>query len=318
MKLDVLLKGLTHAQPAVRLDVVRVLGMLDEVRALPALRERHQVETDPDVKRAIAWAGKRLYRAQQAGYSTVDEVFRYFRVDQAIETTPDVSEQDVMQKLQDRFDSDLRDMQQRAARRKAGWALAAGLGGAAAGLNPMRMAFDALQSGSDAASSNLGGPDQTVERTPAMAPTDADITVWLKRLESASEAAERVQAILELKLLNNPRALPYLARVFLNDESPEVRQAAQQQGKILYWGAVYWDMERSGELAQEMQRRAAALGKTLKFDRHEPGAPEAEPSSQAGPQRDARQQEPDQQPIDVAEILRKAEEGRRKRKRDQR
>lgn len=309
MTFDVLLSGLTHAQPTARLDAARVLGMLDEVRALPALRERYPEETDPQVKQALAWAGKRLHQAQQAGYSTLDEICRYFRVDQAIETLPDADEQDVLQALQDQFDRDLRDMQRRAARRKAGWALAAGLGGAAAGLSPMRMTFDALQPGSDAASSNLGGPDQTVKRIPATAPTDADITVWLKRLGQARDPADRIQAILELKQLNNPRALPFLARTFLTDDSPDVRQAAQQQGKILYWSAVYWDMERSGELAQEMQRRAAALGKTLKPDRHDVTGDAAAPS-QAAPGQTA---EPDQ--ADIAEILRKAEEGRRKRKR---
>lgn len=48
--LEVLLKGLDHADAAVRLDVARVLGMLDETRALEPLRRRYEIEPDANVR----------------------------------------------------------------------------------------------------------------------------------------------------------------------------------------------------------------------------------------------------------------------------
>jgi len=64
MRLEALLSGLENPQPTVRLDVVRVLGMLDETRSLDTLRARYQNEPDPVVRNAISWAGKRLFQAQ--------------------------------------------------------------------------------------------------------------------------------------------------------------------------------------------------------------------------------------------------------------
>ncbi len=83
MRLSVLLGGLHHSNPATRLDVVRVLAMLDETRALEPLRERYNLETDESIREAITWAGKRLFLADQAGYSTIDELFKYFNLDGA-------------------------------------------------------------------------------------------------------------------------------------------------------------------------------------------------------------------------------------------
>lgn len=306
MKLDDLLGGLISSHTETRLDVVRVLGMLDETQALPRLREQYAVEHDAHVREAIAWAGKRLYQAQQAGYSTLDEIFRYFRIDAEIETSSDETEDELLRQMQDRFDSDLRDMQRRAVRRKIGTALAAGLAGSAAGIGPLGTALHAMMPGADAAGGNLGGPNLSVKRTPATAPTDAPIDVWLKRLQSAPTPEQREQAVIELQQLNNPRALPALARVFVTDESPKVRQAAQQHGKILYWRAVYWAMTQDGSLAREMQRRAEALGKTL------PRTVKDAPATS-----DAQAPSPNDQQVDVGDILRKAEEARKKRKRDQ-
>lgn len=324
MKLEVLLGGLNNPQPAVRLDVVRVLGMLDETRALPHLRARYQQEDDPQVRNAITWAGKRLYQAQQAGYATLDELFRYFRIDREIETAPDMKEEEVLRRMQDQFDTDLRDMQTRAHRKKLGMALAAGLGGAAAGLGAAGMALDAMKPGAGNAASNLGGPDRVVKRTPATAPANANIDVWLKRMQTAAKPEQREAAIIELQQLNNPRALPFMAVVFLNDESPKVRQAAQRYGKILYWSAIYWAMEQDGTLRAEMERRASALGKTLKMRGAdappapaEPGATDAAVGPGQTPQRPITPPQSSEEQVDIAEILRKAEEGRKRRKRDE-
>jgi hypothetical protein len=125
----------------------------------------------------------------------------------------------------------------------------------------------------------------------------------------------REQAALELAQLNNLKALPFLAAAFVGDSSPKVRQAAQRHGKVLYWSTVYWEMEQDGSLAQEMTRRAAEIGKTVAA----PGAAASDTAPTPGPTAAAAPPQPspgtEPPPVDVAEILRKAKEGRDARKR---
>jgi len=317
MRLEALLDGLENPQAAVRLDVARVLGMLDETRALDKLRERYPVEPDPAVKEAIAWAGRRLYQAQQAGYSTVDEMFRFFGVDREIEHMPDATEAEMMKKLQDHLDRDLLAMRQRAATRKAGMAAAAALGGMLMGGTSMGMVAlsGAMQPGAETASSSMEArPQIGTRRAPATAPSTAPIDVWVKRLRDAPTPELREQAALELAQLNNPKALPYLAAAFVGDSSPKVQQAAQRHGKVLYWNMVYWEMEQDGSLAEEMARRAAAMGKSIKTPGTTGGgAPLTAGAAPTASPKSAPSAEPP--PVDVAEILRKAKEGREARKR---
>ncbi|NDJ77670.1 MAG: HEAT repeat domain-containing protein [Chloroflexi bacterium] len=326
MKLEVLLGGLNNAEPAVRLDVVRVLGMLDETRALEALRERYQKETDPNVRNAIAWAGKRLFEARQAGYSTIDEIFRHFNVDKEIEHVPNPDEIELMRKMQDSLDADLLRMKSRATKRQAGLAVAAGMAGGMIGGSTMALSAmsGALAAGADVASSAVGAhrPQIGTTRAPATIPSNSDISIWLKRLRTGKTAQQREQAAIELGQLNNPAALPHLAAVFVGDSSPQVRQVAQRFGKQLYWGAIYWDMEQSGELQKEMERRAAALGKQLSSQPQAGPAAGAAPTAQPGSAgADASAGTSDQAesgPSDVSDILRKAEAARKRRKRGSR
>lgn len=317
MKLEVLLGGLNNPNAAVRLDVVRVLGMLDETRALDAVRQRYQVETDDTVKGALSWAGKRLFEAQQGGYSTLEELIRHFGIDREIENMPDPSEAEMMRKLQDSFDADLLKMQQRAARRRAGTVLAAGLGGAMLGGATMGFttAASALSAGAEAASSGMGGrPQIGTQRTPATAPSNADISIWLRRLREERTPDMRQKAAIELGQLNNPAALPHLAAAFVGDSSPIVREAAQRFGKILYWRAIYWDMEQSGEIEQEIERRARAIGKLGGAPTAGAAAsPEAGSTAGGGGGSAAGRNEPSQD--EIRDILRKADQARKKRNR---
>jgi hypothetical protein len=316
MKFDVLLAGLDNPQPAVRLDVVRVLGMVDEVRALDALRARYAQETDPSVREAIGWAGKRLYQAQQAGYSTIAEIFRHFGVDREIESLPtDETEAELLRRMQSGFDRDLQQMQGRMMTRKAGMAAAAAIGGMAVGgtmLGGMMLA-GAMAPGAEVASSSLGERSMNgTRRAPVTAPSNTPIDVWVRRLRESPKAEQREQAAIELAQMNNPKALPFLAAVFLADAVPQVRQSAQKFGKILYWNMIYWEMEQDGSLFQEMQRRATDMGKKVTINPDggikitgQGAAPDA-----AQP---AKPAEPPQ--VDVSEILRKAQQARAERKR---
>jgi hypothetical protein len=322
MKLEVLLGGLENPQPAVRLDVVRVLGMLDETRALDALRRRYPAETDPAVRSAITWAGKRLYQAQQAGYSTINELFRYFNIDKEIENTPDEAEQELMDKMADGLHRDLLDIQERGYKKKIGLAVAAGLaGGMVAGMSAgLTMMSGGLAAGADQVSSGMSGrPQIGMTRTPPTAPANTDITIWLRRLREGATPEQREQAAIQLCELNNPKALPHLAAAFVGDESPRVCQAAQRFGKILYWRTVYWEMEQDGTMAEEMVRRAAALGKKIKPPKVDPAnmpLPLLPPAGLAPGQAAGSAPQSAQEPqVDVGEILRKAKQARKERKR---
>ncbi|MBI5960634.1 MAG: HEAT repeat domain-containing protein [Chloroflexi bacterium] len=317
MKFEVLLAGLDNPQPAVRLDVVRVLGMLDEVRALDALRARHAQETDPSVREAISWAGKRLYQAQQAGYSTLDELFRHFGVNREIENLPtDETEAELLRRMQSGLDRDLMQMQTRATNRKAGMAAAAAFGGMVVGGTMLgaTVLTGAMAPGAETASSGMGASLNGSRRAPVTAPANTPIDVWVRRLRESPKSEQREQATIELAQLNNPKALPFLAAAFVADQVPQVRQSAQKFGKILYWNMVYWEMEQDGSLFQEMERRAAAMGKNVKIN-PEGGIKLTGQAAVPGITTDQPAAKPAEPQVDVAEILRKAQQARSERKR---
>jgi HEAT repeat protein len=307
MKLENLLANLNNPQPSVRIDVARVLSMVEETRALKAIGDRYRAETDAQVRGVLAWAGKQLYAAQQNGYSTLDEVFRMFNVQAEIDNMSSEAESELLRQLQDNLDADLARQQQDAARRRMGGAVAMGLAGAMLGGASMgaSMMMDAAMQQGGNASSNLGQrPRVGQQRAPATMPTQADLSVWVKRLRESPGAADREKATVELASLNNPGALPFLASAFMSDPSPQVQAAAQRAGKRLYCSALYWYMDQDGSLTQEIQRRAAAQGQPV------PTSPEQ--SDQPPARSDAPP--PDRPKEDINAILKAAQAGRKRRK----
>jgi len=301
MQLDALIGALKHPDAATRVDVARVLGMVEETGALDALRAHYLVETDAAAREAMEWAGRRIYAAQQRGYSTLEALFEHFNITREIEHTPDEAEAELLRQMQHTFDKELQRMQEDAVRRRTGTALVAGLGGMLAGgaLGGVAMMSAAMYSGADVASSSLSdGVPVGARRTPATAPSTLDISIRVRRLREGADARDRELAALELAQLNNPRALPHLAAAFLLDPSPQVRAAAERCGKILYWSAIYWRMERSGEIEAEIRRRIAARGSAT------PAQSVSAPTPAAAP--------PASEP-DVSAILRRAQEGRARR-----
>ena len=110
----------------------------------------------------------------------------------------------------------------------------------------------------------------------------------------------------------------------MEDSDPAVREAAQRAGKLIYWNAIYWEMEQSGAIAEEIQKRIAATGKNVKTPASPPPSqpqtshpairriqtqetPAVPPDAEAQPR-------PTPPTVNLAEILRKAEEKREKRK----
>jgi len=292
MIVDNLIANLKNPQPAVRLDIVRVLGMVEETQALDPLRERYREETNPALKEALLWAGRRIYAARQNGFSTVEAIFQRFGVYHELERQEEESEAGLLKKLDDNLRLEMVRRQRDASQKKTNMAMAAGLAGTVLGGMGTTAMTSMLQAGAEVASSNLEArPVIGSSRAPAIKPTSAGISRWVMRLREGDDAPMRKTAAHELFTLNNPAALPHLAHAFLTDPAPEVREAAERAGKLLYWNTVYWEMEQDGSLAREIEQRKAASGSA---------APSPSPPAPA-PQED------------VAEILRRAEEARRRR-----
>ncbi len=298
MIIDNLIANLRNPQPAIRLDIVRVLGMVEETQALDALRERYREETDPTLKEALLWAGRRIYAAHRNGFSTLEAIFQRFGIDHELEHLEQEGEAELLQRLDDNLHMEMIRRQRDASQKKTTMAVAAGLAGAVVGGMGTTLMTSMLQAGAEVASSNLEArPTIGASRAPAIKPTATDISRWVRRLREGNDAIMRRTAAQELFTLNNPAALPHLACAFLTDPAPDVREAAERSGKFLYWNTVYWEMEQDGSLAREIDRRRAAL----KDAKPAPLLPM--PPAQTAP--------PSQE--DVAEILRRAEEARRRR-----
>ncbi|GAB4572086.1 MAG: hypothetical protein Kow0077_10520 [Anaerolineae bacterium] len=314
MQIEYLIANLQNPQPQVRMDVVRVLGMVEETLALDALRKRYEEESLPDLKQTVLWAGRRIYAAQQRGFNTHDHVLHYFGVVREVEQMEDETEAELLKRMEQELHLEMIRRQRDATRTKNNMtagvlAATAALGMAGlpvGGVSPGSL----LQAGAEVASSNLGvnRPQIGRQRTPAMRPTNTDITVWLKKLANSADRKACIDACRQLVELNNPAALPHLARVFVSTDDPEIRQAAEEAGKRLYWNSIYWQMEQDGTLAEDIELLKKMMGKTSRTRSTE--RPPASPDSA-----DAAPSSPPQE--DLNEILRRAEEARAKRRRQQ-
>lgn len=296
MNIQVLTQELHNPQPSTRLTIVRVVGMVEETQLLPRLRERFKLETDPDIRAALDWAGKRLYQAHQRGHSTLNAIFSHFNIDREIENAPDEKEAELMKQMQSNLDRDLLRMQTDAGTKKVGLAAGAALAGGIIGATTAAIS-------TDAASSNLGAGKEFLSgsRIPAPIPATSDIKIWTKRLREDANPDLRKKAAIELGNLNNPSALPYLALSFTADTVADVRNTAERFGKILYWSAVYWQMTQDGTIEQEIAKR---WGKGVPRDTS-PSAPTASATT-------TQTMPPVQAPKDdIGEILRRTQEKRR-------
>ncbi len=264
MNLQLLAQGLNDPQPAVRLNVVRVIGMVEEIQLLSAIRDRFAQETDSAVKSSLEWAGKRLYQAHQRNFNTIDAIFQHFGIDREIATMQSEEEAELLKKMQDQLDNELIKMRSKAVNKQAGLNAAAAIGGMALGgaLGGAMMAGSMMGGamvggGADVASSNIGPVRQNMssKRTPAPRPANTNINIWVKRLREDTNPEIRKKAAIELGNLNNPAALPHLGVAFTSDSVPDVRNTAEQFGKILYWSLTYWQLSESGFIDEEVKRR---------------------------------------------------------------
>lgn len=134
MNLEDLLNGLKADDATTRLQAARIIGLLDETLALDALAARYRVENVGEVRAAIAWAGKRVQAARQAGYTTLDAIFKHFHIEYEIENQEDEREAELLRKMQ--LDMDMQLLRERSG--KAGnAALGAAIGGVLMGAQGM-------------------------------------------------------------------------------------------------------------------------------------------------------------------------------------
>lgn len=131
-------------------------------------------------------------------------------------------------------------------------------------------------------------------------PTQADIQKPVDALRS-DDRVTRSQAMARLFELKNMAALPHLVNVFLHDPDPTLREQAQNTAKYLYWHAISWRMHQDGSIVAALEARARALGKLDADDGDTPDANAAGSSNESSAE-------------SAAEILRRAQEARAKRR----
>ncbi len=303
MILDNLLNGVQHVEALQRLNAVIVLGTVDEIEAIPTLVNAFKNEREPDVKQALAWAGKRLQAARQSGYSTLEAIFKQFRIDRALAADEDERERRLMDQM--KFKAEMEHLQRQGDNLKQNLTNTAvstalfGITGLMSGMG------NASPSGANFISSNLDNdrPQHGSQRIMPTRPSDGDIRIYVRRLHEEKDSAKRFSAAQSLaRLVNNPDALPDLAAAFIDDAAQAVKEAAQQAAKEIYWNAVYWEMEQDGRMKAEIERRG--------------GKSEANASAETPAQSEPTPSLPPKpKPADIASILKKAEAQREKRKR---
>ncbi|TVR24095.1 MAG: hypothetical protein EA396_02220 [Anaerolineaceae bacterium] len=131
-------------------------------------------------------------------------------------------------------------------------------------------------------------------------PTQADIQRPLNALR-ADDRTARSQAMARLFELKNMAALPHLVNIFLHDPDPTLREQAQNTAKYLYWHAISWRMHQDGSIIAALEARARALGKLDADDGDTPQAPAVKSPDESSA-------------AEAAEILRRAQEARAKRR----
>jgi hypothetical protein len=65
-----LAQRLGDPDPHVRVETLRILAMVEETRALPAVRWIFQNDPEPGVREVANWAGRLLWQAHKRGHST--------------------------------------------------------------------------------------------------------------------------------------------------------------------------------------------------------------------------------------------------------
>ncbi len=227
---DLLIAALKNQSPAVRVETLRILALVEEPQALPALRTLAGTESDADVLNTVRWAGDLIVRAARNGYNTESAMVAYFRFDYKPDENQE-KEDALLQQMQHQMDMDMIQTRRRSATRQT---LGRGLMFGALGL---------IAAPAPAIQSTLTGGDVRLDTgnhpIVPQRPTDSTISAWTRQLR-ASDPKTRRQAATELLGFNNPAALPHLGYCFALAAEEPVRMEAQRVGKLLYFNWYYW------------------------------------------------------------------------------
>ncbi|MCC7207204.1 MAG: hypothetical protein IT323_07860 [Anaerolineae bacterium] len=240
-----LIHGLNNPNPAARIEMLRMLAMLEETAALPTLRSLSERESDPAVRETIRWTGGIIAAAAARGHSTDLGVRQHFRLDWG--PSPDeLEERAKLKKLHEQMELDrIRQQQDEVGSKVAG---TAAWGAAAAMMGGLGVAASVMLSSLTGSGESGEKPEIGLAIDPQR-PTDNDITAWANRLRHPDSRTRRSAAV-ELRTLNNLAALAPLAHRFALEPVPEVRQEIQASGKALYYNWIRWEQVQAEERAQ--------------------------------------------------------------------
>jgi hypothetical protein len=70
MNVQSLLERLKNGDVAARIETLRIIAMVEETEALPALSWVFKNDPDPQVRQVAQWTGSLVWQAQQRGHST--------------------------------------------------------------------------------------------------------------------------------------------------------------------------------------------------------------------------------------------------------
>ncbi len=263
MSIQALFIGLNEPQPAARIRALYVLAMVEEVEALPVLRDMLRWETHPAVIEEIKRTGRMLAEAQKRGHTTDAAIRAQFRLHLEEQSAAESEEEKKL--AQARTQAELQMIRdqgsstgERGGRTGSGMALAAGallVGGASYSASAIASSVSGANSVTE---SNLGQrrPQIGLQAIPPQRPSDHDISIWLKRLKD-SDPDKRKTALIELKGLNNPGALPHLAMCYSSDPEQTLREEAQKVGKSIYYNWLHWERTEAAKATQAVPQVSA-------------------------------------------------------------
>lgn len=279
MDIQQLSSALTHQNPKTRRAAASVIGIVEETRLLQELRHQYEQEPDENAQKMMMWAGKRVFNANQRGYNTIDEVFHFFGIDRELANRQTQEEERILRQMNEQLKNELLQRENSARNKQVGLSAGASMLGGA-------VMPGAVGSGADVASSNLGPVREQIsrERIPAPRPSNADVTIWIRRLQGDPDPEVRKGCAREIASQNNITALPFLVANYFTEPEQHVKAAIEQYSKILYWNSVYWNMSQDGTLEEEMDIRLTAMMAATSFvDAPKQKLPQTGPFAKTGP-----------------------------------
>lgn len=241
-----------------RVDAAIVIGLVQETQLYDDLAKAFSTEKNAKIKKHLKWAGQRLDRARKANHTTIESIWKVFRLQREVDNHFKTKEDKLLKSILDSPAVRGDDTPGAGSAAKAAGTL---LGGMAFG--PSAVVGGMMGGSGDVMSSGLGkGIHESMEkrRTPPTRPSDMNISIQLKRLQNATEAEKQRRLMIDLCSFNNPEALPVIAKVYLISQDETVRQTAEESGKNLYWMVRYWELDQAGEIQKLIDQRIEASG----------------------------------------------------------